>query len=169
MQTRADNQGDQNEGCWLEIFHLLIETIKATGINSLWVNFWEINQVTPKCQIDFFDKTCEHHHQILHIWNGLGIKFQLKPKIFNILTKLTQKGYLKKKKMKITIEFYKFRLLLVSNFSFNKQLWFFETISQIRILQNKNRKNEHHQWILHIRITLIIKFLFWTYSFQFLD
>ena len=53
MQTKADNQGNQNEGC----FYLLIETKKANGFRSLRVNCHEIYQVTPKCQIDFFGKT----------------------------------------------------------------------------------------------------------------
>ena len=35
--TMAYNQGSQNEGYWLEIFHLLIETRKVTGFTSLRV------------------------------------------------------------------------------------------------------------------------------------
>ena len=35
LQTRADNQVHQKEGCWREIFHLLIERRKATGVMSL--------------------------------------------------------------------------------------------------------------------------------------
>ena len=34
-----------------------IATRKATGFESLQVNYWEINQVTSKCQKDFLDKT----------------------------------------------------------------------------------------------------------------
>ena len=49
----------------------------------------------------FLDKTCEkglkqereHHHRILHIRNSLGTQFQLKLKILNFWTKLTQKRY----------------------------------------------------------------------------
>ena len=43
MQTKADNQVNQNEGC----FYLLIETKKANGFRSLRVNCHEIYQVTP--------------------------------------------------------------------------------------------------------------------------
>ena len=34
-------------------------TTKATDFKSLWLKFWEINQATPKCQIDFLEKTCK--------------------------------------------------------------------------------------------------------------
>ena len=36
------DQGNQIESCWYEIFHLLIETRKATGFASLWVKYHEI-------------------------------------------------------------------------------------------------------------------------------
>ena len=58
LQTSAGNQGNQNEDCWLEIFHLSIKRRKATGFMSLWVNHWKFNQVTTKSQVDFFSKTC---------------------------------------------------------------------------------------------------------------
>ena len=93
MQSRADNQENQNERqvsdktiAGFKIFHFLIETRKATGFKSLQVNCREIDQVTLKYQIIFFDKTCkkkvehrksEHHHQILHIRTSLGSKFQI--------------------------------------------------------------------------------------------
>ena len=32
------------------------KTRKATGFKSLRLNFWEINQATSKCQIDFWGK-----------------------------------------------------------------------------------------------------------------
>ena len=38
-------------------FCLISETRKSTGFNSLRINYWEINQVTSKCQMDFLDKT----------------------------------------------------------------------------------------------------------------
>ena len=31
-------------------------TRKATGFKSLRLKYWEIHQVTPKCQIDFWTK-----------------------------------------------------------------------------------------------------------------
>ena len=31
-------------------------TRKATGFKSLRLKYWEINQATPKCQIDFWTK-----------------------------------------------------------------------------------------------------------------
>ena len=39
------------------LLHLfLIKTRKATGFKSLRLKYWEINQATPKCQIDFWTK-----------------------------------------------------------------------------------------------------------------
>ena len=101
IADKGCNQGSQNEGCWLEIFQLLIEIRKAITFTSPRVNCGEINEVTPKCQIDFFNKTCkkglyrtsEHHHRILHIRNSLGNKFKLKLTILSFWTKYTQKGY----------------------------------------------------------------------------
>ena len=60
--------------------------------------------------------------------------------------------------MKITIEFCIFEL--VPNFSFSKQLWRLKEFSQTSILPSKNRKNQHHYWILHIPISFSIKFHF---------
>ena len=95
MQSRADNQENQNEGqvsdttiASFKIFHFLIETRKAAGFKSLQVNCWEIDQVALKYQIVFFDKTCKkkveqrkskHHHQILHIRISVGSKLQVFP------------------------------------------------------------------------------------------
>ena len=33
-----------------------IETRKATGFKSMRLKYWEINQATPKCQIDLWTK-----------------------------------------------------------------------------------------------------------------
>ena len=70
----------------------------------LRVNYRQINQVTPKCQMYFLDKIwrkrskAEHHQRILHIRNSVGIKFHLKVTILIFWTKLTQRGYLQSKK-----------------------------------------------------------------------
>ena len=39
------------------------ETKKATGFKCLGLKYWEINQATPKCQIDFW----EYQYKILDI------------------------------------------------------------------------------------------------------
>ena len=88
----------------------------------LRVNCWEINQITWKYQKDFFNQNFQKKVNIT-------IKFQLKLTILNFWTKFTKKGYFwskKKKKMKITIEFYIFELLQVPNFTFNNDFWIFE-------------------------------------------
>ena len=51
-------------------------------------------------------------------------KFCFKMTLLNFWIKLTQKGYFRTKKMKITIEFYIFKLIWILNFSFKKfYLW----------------------------------------------
>ena len=45
----------------------LTGTRKATGFNSLWVNYWEINQVTSKFQSDFFGKTYIKRYKIVKV------------------------------------------------------------------------------------------------------
>ena len=72
------------------------------------------------------------------------------------------------KKMKISIEFYVFEpsIFTYSNWSrfqvlpSTNSFDILKQFSQRRILPNKNRKNDHHHWILHIRISLGIKFYY---------
>ena len=112
----------------------------------------------------FFEKTCkkglkqksEHHHWIISIWNSLSTKFQSKSllTILNFWIKLNKKGNFQYKKstMKITIEFYIFQRVFVLYFSFSN-FDFLEKIPQKMILLIENRKNEHHYWVVHIRIS----------------
>ena len=60
----------------------------------------------------------------------VATKICLKITLLNFWIKLTQKGYLRTKKMKIFIEFYIFKLIKILNFIFNKQFWFLEKISK---------------------------------------
>ena len=67
-------------------------TRRATGFKPLRQNYWEINQTTSECQIDFWTKLAkkvgtrkkEYHYKILHIQISLGIKFRLKLTLLNI-------------------------------------------------------------------------------------
>ena len=43
---------------------MYIKTIKLIGFQPLRVNCCEINQVIPKCQMDFLGKTCKKKIQI---------------------------------------------------------------------------------------------------------
>ena len=59
----ADNQGNQNKRQTpdtiiggFETFQLLTETRKVTVFKSLRVNYWEINQLTSKCQMELLEK-----------------------------------------------------------------------------------------------------------------
>ena len=102
----------------------------------------------------------EHHHRVIHFWNSLGAKFQLKLTTSNIWAKLTQKWYFWcKNEKKIILKFYILVLLFVPNFNFNENCWVLEQISPKRRLPVKNRKNKHHHWTFHILVSLSIKFL----------
>ena len=117
------------------------------------------------------NRKSEHQHWFLHIWISLDTKFQLKLTILDFSTKFTQKGCFlsKTEKVSITIQFCIFELVLEPNFSLNWQYWFFGPNLQKRVFPVKNRKNKHHRWILHIRISLDANFqfklttlIFWT-------
>ena len=104
-------------------------------------------------QKHIWDRKSEHHHRIWHIRKSLGIKFHLKLTIFNFWAKLMQNGYFQSKREK---KWKSQSNLPYSSFSrFQISAWFFDFFS------NENRKkNEHHHWILHIRISLGNKFYF---------
>ena len=78
---------------------------------------------------------------------------------------------LKKRKTKITIKYYtysncsKFQIsACMVKFQTNKY-GFLKQFSQIRMLPSKNRKIEHHHWIIHIQVSL--KYLIFTLNKQF--
>ena len=71
---------------------------------------------------------------------SLDTKFRPKLTPLNFWFKLTQKGYFRTKKMKITIEFYIFKLIQNLNFSFNKQFDISNKFPKKRILPADNRK-----------------------------
>ena len=109
-------------------------------------------------QKHIWDRKSEHHHRIWHIRNSLGIKFHLKLTIFNFWAKLMQNRYFQSKREKkwksqsnLTYSnFSRFQIsALANNFDF---LIFFQMKTE--------KKNEHHHWILHIRISLGNKFYF---------
>ena len=107
------------------------------------------------------NKKNEQHHWILRIWIIVATKFQLQLIILSFWTKFAQKGYFysKTRKMNITIEFCMFQLVLVRNFSLKWQFWCFLLNLPIKAISTqKRKKNEHHHWILHVRISFGIKF-----------
>ena len=73
------------------------KTRKATAFKSLRLDYWEINQATSKCQIDFRTKLAkrvkkkksEHYNKILHIGIILATKFRLKLTLLNFWIILT--------------------------------------------------------------------------------
>ena len=73
--------------------------------------------------------------------------------------KVNQKGYFqrKTKKVNITNEFWIFKLVWVPNFTL-KSVEFWDQICPKRVFQVKNRKSSYHNWILHIRLSLVSKF-----------
>ena len=86
---------------------------KTTGFKSLWVNCREINHVTSKWRIDFFQLKLT----IFNFWNELTYCFLPNCRgtgEVRLQIKITIK------KLKITIKFYIFELVEVLNFNFNK-------------------------------------------------
>ena len=71
-----------------------------------------------------------------------------------------QKGRFRYKieKVNTTIEFCILELVLVPNFSLNWQFRFFGPSLPKRVFPVKNRRSEHRNWILHIRISQGIQF-----------
>ena len=115
-----------------------------------------MNQIYPKRGFLVEKENIEYHHWILHLGISLGVKFQVKLAIFILWTKFAQNGNFQYKRNKIhkTTEFWIFELVLVLNFSLNWQFWYLDQIYQKRGFPVKNRKKEHHHWILHIQISL---------------
>ena len=109
------------------------------------------------------NRTSESHHQILHIQNSLGIKFQLKLTILNLLTKLTQQEYIQSKKEKIENHHWVLHIWISSKFQFQQTTLTFEIIFPNKHASKQNRKNQHDYWMLHFPISFNIKFHFkWT-------
>ena len=88
-------------------------------------SFEFLNQINPKKVVSNLKKkkkkepNKKNHHQILHVQISISSKFQLQQLVFS--KKFSKKGYFytKQEKNNITIEFFKFKLVQVSNFSLN--------------------------------------------------
>ena len=96
----------------------------------------------------------------MHTGISLGTKCQLKLTILIFWTKSAKKMcfQFQTEKVKITTEFYIFELVLVPNFNVNCIFWLFVPSLPKRVFTVKNRKSEHHHWILHIWFCLVTKF-----------
>ena len=62
------------------------------------------------------------------------------------------------RKVNITIEFYIFEVVQVTNFSLNWQFWFFEQYLPKGEFWWETKASAYHHWILHIWISLGTKF-----------
>ena len=84
--------------------------------------------------------------------------FQLKLTIGILWTRFVKKAsyYFRSKTDKIntTTECCIFELVFISNFTLNKQFWFFDQIYPRQVFMFKNRKSEHYHWIPLIQISL---------------
>ena len=89
------------------------------------LNFW--TKLTQNGYFWFKKGKKKNHHRILHIRISFGAKFQLQQTILVFWTKFLQKMYfwMKTEKVNFFIEFWIFKLVLVSNFSLSWQFWFF--------------------------------------------
>ena len=113
----------------------------------------------------------EHYHHILHIWNSIGIKFQLiKLTILGFWTKFAPKKdhHHQWKTENVKTEFCNIRISLSTKFQLNLIIFIF-LICPKRLFPIKHGKGEHLHRILHIQISLSTKFkfkltilIFWT-------
>ena len=72
------------------ILHIQINLVR--NFSSNW-QFWFFGPHLSKKLFPVEKLKSEHHHGMLHVWISLGTKLQLELKIFNFLTKFTQKRY----------------------------------------------------------------------------
>ena len=72
------------------ILHIQISLVQKFSSN--W-RFWLFGPNLHKKVFPVKNRKSEHHHGILHIWNSLGTKFQLKLIILSFWTKFTQKTF----------------------------------------------------------------------------
>ena len=108
---------------------------------------------------------------MLRIRISRGIKFHLKLTVLTFWTKFDQKGYFpcKTEKVNITVEFCISVLAWVPNFSLNRHSSFCGPNIPQKSISGLKRKSYHRRWILHVQISLGIKFhlkltisIFWT-------
>ena len=119
-----------------------------------------MDQICSQREFLIKNEKSEHRHWILHIRISLCIKFHLKLIILTFWTKFAHKGHFwsKTKKVNTTIEFCIFELVYVSSFTLNWQYWQFGPNLPKKGILIESEKSEHCHWILHIRISLWIKF-----------
>ena len=89
-----------------EILYFLFktQTRKATGFKSLRGNYWEINQVTSKWQINISDKICKKGSKTVKVSITiefyifkLVLNFSFNKKFWLFWNKFTKKGYFRLK------------------------------------------------------------------------
>ena len=97
---------------------------------------------------------------MLRIRISRGIKFHLKLTVLTFWTKFDQKGYFpcKTEKVNITVVFCIFVLAWVPNFSLNRHSSFCGPNIPQKSISSLKRKSYHRRWILHVQISLRVKF-----------
>ena len=78
---------------WTPHFFYIILHIQISLVRNFSSN-WQFSFFRPNLPKKVFpveNRKSEHHHIILHIWNSLGAKFQLKLNILRFWTKFTKK------------------------------------------------------------------------------
>ena len=129
-------------------------------ILTLTKNFKFLDQICHKRVLPVKNGKSEHHHCILHIRVTLSTKFHFIQTILSFVAKFAQEVYRKRKI---------WTWLLNSKFQLQQMFVFWNKFLIKQLLPVETEKNEHHQWILHVRISLSIKFLLWRNNFKFWD
>ena len=132
-------------------------------ILNIWTKFAQEWYLWPKAKIQ--------HHWTSLIQISLGTKFQLKLTILIFFwLDLPRKGFSGLKQEKLTpYIFYiilHIQISLVRNFSSNWQLFFGSNLHKM-VFPVKNWKSQHHHWILHIQISLLVPNFCFNWQFWF--
>ena len=135
-----------------------------------WTNNFDVlDQICPKRVFAVENEKSEKHHRILHIQIRPAIKFQLELAILTFWMKF--KGISRSEQKKWTPPLHS---AYSNNSGYQISAWtansdFMDQICSERLFPVLNRKSKHCYWILHIRISLGIKFYlklttlnFWT-------
>ena len=134
---------------------------KTTSFESLQVKCWKINQVASKYQMKKGLKKSDYLQQILHIWNSVVTKFQLKLTILNFCTRSIEKVYFQFKKEKIENCHQIIHILVVLGSKFHLQQISGKKETSIR--KQKNKTSPLNYWIsLNTKFQLELTiFIFW--------
>ena len=124
------------------------------------LQFWFFGPNLPRKVFPIKNWKSEHRHWIRHIQIRPGTKSQLKLTILIFLTRFAPKWFFGPKEKKWTphIFYIILRIQISTKFQFKLAIWFFGRNLSKNWFPVENSKSNYHHGILHIWISLGIKF-----------